>query len=431
MRGASHLLLAIVVARAAPAGGAPLARSRDDLCGACATSGRIANPWVEAHGGEEPGALACSAFFEGDRVARGAAFLPCARCRRPDLKEAAERELAAIVAERDAWLAERRAVDESIGVTLRWVRTEHFLVGFEPERYRTRDKRSLDAHGAAHLYARRLEGMYADLQRLLGYDDSRVRNKLHQVLVFERLKTMIKASELLLKMWSDTSAKLVGDPSILVTWLDRGTLPGDLEMDRHVTHHAAHMLYSVFHLKEWLYSQGFLDEGLAHFFEMRYFGAADNSCNQEEREEDFGAEEWPRDVLTAVRAGRNPSLAELCSKRTDQLQGSDHAFAWSLADYLVSVEPAKLADLMVRLKEKTELREALRSAYGKTFFELENDWKAHVLATYPERLKPARGPAQPLPADELRGHPERAAAEATASRGSGAGRRGRRRRRRG
>jgi hypothetical protein len=193
-----------------------------------------------------------------------------------------------------------------------------------------------------------------------------------------------------------------------VTWINHKDMPGDLEFDRHVTHHVTHLLASVFHLKEWLYAQGFLDEGLAHCFEMRYFATADNSCNQEEEEEGFGNQNWPKEVLAAVTAGRNPPLAELCAKRTDELHGSDHAFAWSLTDYLVANDPKKVALLMVALKEKTELREALRKTFGKSFFELENDWKAAVLATYPARARlPPPGVERKIAADELRGFPDR------------------------
>src|SRR5262245_30685196 len=156
--------------------------------------------------------------------------------------------------------------------------------------------------------------MYADVQKLFGIDDARMRNKRHQVLIFERQRNLSRASEALLAMSTDTAAKLAGDPSILVTWLDRKSLPDDVAVDRHVTHHVVHLVVSVFHLKEWLYSQGFLDEGIAHCFEMRYFLAADNSCNQEEREEDFGGVNWPREVLEAVQAGKSPSLADLCAK---------------------------------------------------------------------------------------------------------------------
>jgi hypothetical protein len=395
----------------------PRQAAPSDLCGACKTTGRLPNPWFESRNGAEAGSRCCSQFFEGDKAARGAAFLPCPRCKRPDLKAAAEKELAAIRAERDAWLAERDAVAESIDTKLLWVESDHFVVGFEPARYRTRDKRELDGHAAAHLFARRLEGLYADFQKLFGIDDARMRNKRHHVLIFERLRNLSKASEVLLSMSTDTAAKLAGDPSILVTWLDRASLPDDVAFDRHVTHHVTHLLVSVFHLKEWLYSQGFLDEGIAHFFEMRHFLAVDNSCNQEEREEDFGGVKWPREVLEAVQAGRTPSLAELCAKRTDELRGSDHFFAWSVADWLIASGTPKLVDLIVKLKEKVELREALRTVYGKSFFELENDWKEHVRQTYPARAKPTpAGASVVLPADELRGFPDRPPTSSAADR---------------
>src|SRR5262249_23128811 len=153
---------------------------------------------------------------------------------------------------------------------------------------------------AAHLFARRLEGMYADFERLFKIDDARMRNPLHQVYVYRQLKFMVRATEKLLAMHSETAAKLAGDPSILVTWTDKKSLKDDVDVDRHLTHHVTHLIASVFHRKEWLYSIGVVDEGLSHWFEMRYFGNADNSCNQEEVEEDFGRQNWHQIVLAGV-----------------------------------------------------------------------------------------------------------------------------------
>jgi hypothetical protein len=139
---------------------------------------------------------------------------------------------------------------------------------------------------------------------------------------------------------------------------------------------------------------------------MRYFGTADNSCNQEAEEEHFGAENWPRDVLAAVQSGKTPSFALLSAKRTDQLEGTDHSFAvvrrfWSRATGHAS--PTRWC-----APEKTELREAVRAAFGKTFFELEVDWKAYVLANYPARARPPPpGVERKISADELRGFPDR------------------------
>jgi hypothetical protein len=399
--GTVALCAALAIAARSEVGG-------DELCGDCKTTGRIANPWYSAHAAAERGSLRCSSCLLGDKAGRNSNFLPCPRCKRPDLKAKAGRELDEWKRAQEEWLARRAELERQLGVTLQWVESVHFLIGFEPTHWRTREKRELDGHAAAHLFARRLEGMYADFEKLFAIDDGRMRNKLHQVLVFERQKTLTKAAEQLLHMTTGFAAKRAGDPSILVTWNNRKDMPGDLDFDRHLTHHVTHLIASVFHRKEWLYVRGFLDEGLAHCFEMRYFGAADNSCNQEEEEEDFGNQNWPKEVLAAVTAGKNSPLAELCARRTDELHGLEHAFAWSFTDWLVATDPAEVVALMIALKEKTGLREALRKSFRKSIFELENDWKASVLATYPARARPPPpGVERKIAADELRGFPDR------------------------
>src|SRR5690349_11360898 len=93
----------------------------DELCGECKTSGRIANPWYSAHAAAERGSLHCSSCLLGDKVGRNSNFLPCPRCKRPDLKAKAEKELAEWKRVQEEWLAQRAALEQQLGTTLQWV----------------------------------------------------------------------------------------------------------------------------------------------------------------------------------------------------------------------------------------------------------------------------------------------------------------------
>lgn len=376
------------------------AEEDDTLCGACKTRGRIENPvaakWTEREGD----VWMCSTALDADPDGSCSPFLPCPRCKNPPLQAAAQAEFDAWVEERRQWLAARRQIDQELRVDLVHIRTQHFLIAWEPDRYKTRDKKTLDPHEAAHLLARRLEGQYADFQRLFQFDDQRVRNSLHEVMVFRKGSVMTRACQRYLSMWSDTAAKVVGDPSIFVTWLSKSSFPDDNAFDRHISHHMTHLLYSVFHLREWLHEYAFLDEGLAHYFEFRYFASADNSCNQEGIEEDLDGSDWPGKVLRMVRSGKYTSLPELVGKRTDQIAGEEHALAWSLCEYLIQLGPEKMRELWVLLKEKAELRDALQQVYGVNLLQLETRWKSHVEEVYPG-LKPLKRD-QPPPVVPLR-----------------------------
>ena len=61
---------------------------------------------------------------------------------------------------------------------------------------------------------------------------------------------------------TDRAARVVGDPSILVTWRDKSIFKSDSSFHQHVVHHVIHNLCGVFHLKFWLADDaGWLEPG--------------------------------------------------------------------------------------------------------------------------------------------------------------------------
>ncbi|MEW6745123.1 MAG: hypothetical protein AB1486_20405 [Planctomycetota bacterium] len=358
----------------------------DDLpCSKCASTGKVAVPKAVRAGEIEHDVIYCSYLMRHDLQSRGIGWTPCKECRSASKAAAAAEEFARLRREREEWLSGRERVEKEMDVRLEHVETEHFTLSWGVSRIQTEDKRAYDTHGGAHLYASRLEAFYRTFQQVLEITDADCRNTQHTVMVFKTQATLIKAAERYLEVFSDTSAYMAGDPSILVTFLDRGSFPRDQDFHRHLVHHVSHLLCGVYHFKRLADEFGFLHEGLAHWFEMKLFGGADNSCNREQVEEDLGGMHFESLVKRAVAQGKSPALSEFCRKRTYELAGDDHAFAWSITDFLLETSAAKTRDLLARLKRQEPLLESLRALFGWNLFDLQEAWVKFVKQNYSER----------------------------------------------
>jgi hypothetical protein len=80
----------------------------------------------------------------------------------------------------------------------------------------------------------------------------------------------------------------------------------------------------------------------------------------------------------------------MAGKRTPDLRGVDHAFAWSYTEFLLGKSSRGVRDLVIRLKERKPLRESVKELFGFNYSELEAAWIEHVKTTYRERLENRR-----------------------------------------
>jgi hypothetical protein len=365
-------------------------------CAKCGTTGKIANKFLTPEmAGMEEKVIHCSYVLEKDRKGRGLPWIPCARCRVPELAEAAKLEFDKIVAQKEKWLERRRQIDELVGTDLLHLETEHFIIAWDIPKIVTRDKKSYKMHAAMHLYADRMESFYGEFMSFFGIEDKEIRNKKHFVYLFERQKHCFKAAKELTGLHCWNAAKLPGNPSILVSWYDKENLPTEEELHRHLVHHLSHLLNVSYYRMEWLAADaGWADEGLAHFWEYKYFNRADNTCDEEGEEEVFSHSDWEYEVRSSLDAGKGPSFAELSKKSTTALHGLDHQFSWSFMDFLLKKkDPSRFKVFMKAIKEKKETRDAIKEAYGLNVISFQREWEEYVRANY--RDKPLKGPGQP------------------------------------
>jgi hypothetical protein len=365
-------------------------------CAKCKTTGRLENKYcTPAIAAMEEKVLHCSYVFEKDKKGHGHPWLPCLRCRSPELAAAAQRDFDEIMGRRKKWLTRRRQVDEMLKTDLLHLETEHFVIAWDIPKIVTKNKKVYRCHEALHLYAERMEEYYRDFMGFFGIDEKEIRNKKHFVYLYERQKHCLKTSKEYTGLNCWNAAKLPGNPSILVSWYDKTNFPKEADLHRHLIHHLSHLFNVSYYRMEWLAATaGWADEGLAHFMEYRYFNRADNTCDEEGEEEIMSHSDWEYEVRVHVVAGKGPSFAELCNKSVTSLSGVEHKLVWSYMDFLFKCyKPERFKDFMKVIKAKRPSREALKEAYGLNVIAFQKKWEAYVLKNYREKpLKTATAP---------------------------------------
>jgi len=365
---------------------------KDRLCPKCDSTGKIENPFMtEEMKALEKEVVFCSYVIEQDKEGHGIEWFPCERCRNPELEKKARGEFEALKKERVRWLERFRETDELLKPRRKLIHleTEHFVIAWNIPKIKTADKKTYNCHEALHLYAKRMEEFYADFLKFLGLEEKEMRNHKHFLYLFESQKTLRKAAHEYTGLDCWNAAKLPGNPSILCCWMDKINLKTDDHFHRHLIHHLSHLLNVAYYRMEWLAMKaGWADEGLAHFFEIKYFGIADNTCDEEGEEEEYSSTDWEVDVRKALETGKAPSFADISLKTTTALQGDEHKFAWSYVDFLLKRNPHKFKLFMKAIKEKRTATEGLKEAYSLNFISFSTQWEEYVLENY--RKKPLK-----------------------------------------
>lgn len=367
-----------------------LAASQDDPvhCRKCANRG--SDPCGK-HGREldreraEHGTLFCSEVA-ACKSCGGALLVDCKRCENPAAQAVILRRRA-LVAD---WLAARREAVDAItdNVPVMHLQTPHCELAFSI-RPLTVGRKKLDTHALMHLYGERLESLRALFVSTLELEPKDLPGTLqvfmfrdhqdHQI--FGPRATGLGVSE-------STGTKLMGVPCIYSMWQDPRQMPGDEQLHRTIVHNVTHLLLSNMLPSQWLGNRGhgWLDAGVAHWFEDKATGRCANFCFEEvllQPGAGFKGGTWRAPVRKLVDAGQTVSFAELSQRNTDQLTFAEHAVAFAYVDFLLEAHGgAKFRDLLRLVKAGLPTREALQKIYGLNPLNIDDRFKAWVREHY-------------------------------------------------
>ncbi len=297
----------------------------------------------------------------------------------------------------ESWLEQRRAkviarktalkfIDDAMKHDVRKGESERFVVVWEAGDLKV-DKRRLAPHELTHVTLERMEALHADFRARLQVTDKHFGAKC-ELFLWSFPADHQTCSSALCGETSRGGIKFLGSKprySVLVT---KQEFQNDEELHRNLVHSVTHLLLSNVTPAAWVGNVrgGWMDEGLSHFFEDRYWGICDNYCFQEQNTNvDFKGGKYRLAVRRMVETDKAPPVSEVFQQNVDTLTLPMHAVSMSYVDYLLQKDGAKFYELTKKLKKKIPTGDALQEVFGMRPLEFEANWKAYVLATYPTR----------------------------------------------
>jgi len=330
----------------------------------------------------EKDVLYCS-VIAGCAECGGTGSVPCGACVNVEARKKLEERRAGVLKSQGGL----KTIDDTMGRPLRKVETAHFVLVWEMEGIKV-EKRMVEPHEAMHLYGTRLESLFADYCSTLATDETQFREKTW-VFVWFLPKDHNDGSQKFCEVTpTKGGVKLMGVHSRYSVLGNRKEFRTDEQLHRNIVHSVSHLLLSAQKPTAWIGNMkgGWLDEGLAHWFEDRVNGICDNYCMQEDNPNaSFENGRYRLGIRKLVAKGDLPPIADVTTHNVDTLTVEMNAIVFSYVDYLIPMGPEKLDALVKKLKNKVLAGEAVRDVYGINLLDLETRWKAWVLETYPTR----------------------------------------------
>jgi len=354
-------------------------------CKRCKDTGFLTCPAEAKHACTGSAAKHCSVAAACASCA-GTHRVPCARCS----PEPGAEYLAEQAAQR-AWLATTKPTDETFGRPLVHAESAHFALVFDIPRLDVEG--GATAHGGMHVYLERLEALHAQVSADLGATDADYLAPT-RVYLWARQADQEKASLLYTRQSSSTESKLMGKEPVVTIFYDKEWLHEEFELHQALAHQVAHCLLSNVWDGIWPGNirAGWLDEGLAHAYEMALFGEVRHYCYVEtDTILDLTRGSWEPPVRAAVETGAAPGFLGIAGKNTTEILPEEQLFAWSYVDFVRRAHPRQLGPLARALKARRPLKEALAETVGLSPFQFEDAWRVFVLANYAARERKKRG----------------------------------------
>jgi len=378
-------LLALVLAAVGPI---PAQDAPAPVCKSCDSRGTVAcgkhGKFFEAESAERL-VLHCSVATDCKACA-GALAVDCKTCRHTK----AENELARRQQLAREWLQRRRTEVDAVagGDPLLHLATAHFDLSFgiKPQMV---GKEKLETHALMHLYGDRLEGLRKLFLGTFALRDDEQTTRL-QVYMFKSSRDQANIGPRVtgIGVSQSTGTKLMGVDCVYSMWQDPRYFPDDEALYRAVVHNVTHLLLCNATPAQVLYNRkhGWIDEGVAHWFEDKLTSKCLNYCFEEilvNPGVHWKGGRWRTPVRKLVDEGRCRSFAELSGFNTDQLDFQDHALAFAYVDFLLTVHGgAKFRDLVRLAKQDKPMREALPAVYGLNLLTIETPFQQWVKENY-------------------------------------------------
>lgn len=350
----------------------------DTQCSPCDDQGTLPCPrHKKAEIELEANARHCSHYIDCS-TCKGAMKIDCDQCTIGDGHvEARQMDLA-------SWRATKQEYFDKIGTECLVSASAHFDLFWDGGKVKTRTG-TLSPHGAMHLYLDRLETLYEDFKAATGAKDSDFRTQF-LVMVWDRPKHHGNAAQHYFSQPNpNTSVKRMGAIGRYSVYLDPNEVDPDeshgADLYRNMLHNVSHLLLANAWNAIWPsdVGGGWIDAGVAHYFEDRLDRRCTNFCYvEQDTHANYKAGRWRAPVKALARSTKRSSFSDVIGKRTTQLTPEEHALAWSWCEFLIATDPAAFGRLCRDIKAGKETREILKREFGFTPFSFEEAWAEHV-----------------------------------------------------
>jgi hypothetical protein len=320
----------------------------------------------------------------------GTMLVDCSRCKNPEVEARLENQRKKNL----AWLAARREkVDKLIKHEVMHLSSKNFDLTYDLKPMKVGRKR-LSQHEHAHLYLQRLEDFRDLFMETMQISTRELPNRPEIYMWRDGRDQNIAALKFAGIGATGAGVKLMGAKTVFTMQYQKRYMKDDDDLHRNIVHNVAHLLLSNMEPSYWIgkLKGGWVDAGVAHYFEFKLDGICSNFCYQEQAtNKGYKNGKWLVPVRKMVQLDDLLPFAETITKNTDQLEPKEHALCFSYVHFclegdLVEKDHGKAFCKLVRaLKAKEPTRDGLRKAYGLTTFAFVEKWKEWVLKTYPTR----------------------------------------------
>ncbi len=399
-RRVTALFFVLALCSMAPAVLAQKKPATSVLCHSCGNRGEID---CKKHKGSlaeyERSVLYCSEATACKKC-QGALTIDCKICTNKPVEQAAlqRRELAR------TWLAERQATlsgyTRGKAKGLMHCKGEHVDLTFSAQSLKI-GRRKLNNHQAMHVYLQRLEKLRADFVEVLELRDSDFPSGMPEVdprlrvYVFKERDDQVKVAPRVTGQSSrGPGVKLMGINLAYSVYHDRSAMKDDEAMYRNLVHNVSHLILSGISPVDWIGNKGagWIDEGLAHYFEYRVPGKrCMNFCYQEvslKPGATFKNGFWRVAVRKMVEEGKFHPFVEIYQKNSEELDFPMHAQSFAYVEFLIAkYGGAKFRDFVAAVKAKVPVRDAMKKTYKFGPLQFDERFVEWVRATYPMKRK--------------------------------------------
>jgi hypothetical protein len=182
----------------------------------------------------------------------------------------------------------------------------------------------------------------------------------------------------------------MGANPVVSIFYDKSHLHEEFELHQAMVHQTAHCLLSNVFDGLWPgnIKGGWIDCGLAHAYEVRYFGSVRHYCYVEsDTMLAFKFGRWEQAVLADVQSGKELRFLGLTGRNTTELSPQEHMYAWSYCDFLLREHSAKFGAVAKAVKDRKGAAEMLSTVLELSPAQFQANWAEWVKTSYSPKKK--------------------------------------------